>query len=76
MKSKNYSNNPLQVRLHTLQEETLNKILNDREYCVRKNIISKSDAVRSALFSLCKEYELEKYNQKKNCLNNTTLQDS
>jgi hypothetical protein len=64
MKSKNYSNNPLQVRLHTLQEETLNKILNDREYCVRKNIISKSDAVRSALFSLCKEYELEKYNQR------------
>jgi hypothetical protein len=64
MKSKNYSNNPLQVRLHTLQEETLNKILNDREYCVRKNIISKSDVVRFALFSLCKEYELEKYNQR------------
>lgn len=47
-----------------LQEETLNKILNDREYCVCKNIISKSDAVRSALFSLCKEYELEKYNKR------------
>ena len=64
MKSKNYSNNPLQVRLHTLQEETLNKILNDREYCVRKNIISKSDVIRTALFSLCKDYELEKYNQR------------
>ena len=51
MKSKNYSNNPLQVRLHKLQEETLNEILNDREYRVSKNIISKSDKVRSALFS-------------------------
>ena len=39
-------------------------ICNSCKTCVRKNIISKSDAVRSALFSLCKEYELEKYNQK------------
>jgi len=39
--------------------------MNDREYCQRKNIISKSDAVRSALFSLCRDYELEKYNQLK-----------
>ena len=63
MRNKNYSSNPLQVRLHTLQEETLNKIMDDREFCNRKNIISKSDAVRSALFSLCKDYEQEKYNQ-------------
>ena len=63
MRNKNYLSNPLQVRLHTLQEETLNKIMNDREFCNRKNIISKSDAVRSALFSLCKDYEQEKYNE-------------
>jgi|TARA_B110000967_G_scaffold131060_1_gene133895 hypothetical protein len=63
MRNKNYASNPLQVRLHTLQEETLNKIMNDREFCNRKNIISKSDAVRSALFSLCKDYEQEKYNE-------------
>mgnify|MGYP007101782871 CR=1 FL=1 len=37
--------------------------MDDREFCNRKNIISKSDAVRSALFSLCKDYEQEKYNQ-------------
>ena len=65
MKRRNYSTTPLQVRLHAVQEDTLNKIMNDREYCQRKNIISKSDAVRSALFSLCKDYELEKYNQLK-----------
>ena len=42
----------------------LNKIMNDNEYCHRKNIISKSDVIRTALFSLCKDYELEKYNQR------------
>ena len=63
MKPKRYSQNPIQVRLHEVQEDTLNKILSDNDYCQRKNIISKSDAVRSALFSLCKDYEQEKYNQ-------------
>ena len=55
MKPKRYSQNPIQVRIHNVQEDTLNKIMNDTEYCTRKNIISKSDAVRSALFSLCKD---------------------
>ena len=63
MRNKNYAEKPLQVRLHNVQEDTLNKILNDSDYCQRKNIISKSDAVRSALFSLCKDYEAEKYKQ-------------
>jgi|TARA_X000001036_G_scaffold357641_1_gene339924 hypothetical protein len=63
MKPKRYSQNPIQVRIHNVQEDTLNKIMNDTEYCTRKNIIFKSDAVRSALFSLCKDYEQEKYNQ-------------
>tara|TARA_X000000368_G_scaffold357346_1_gene299713 strand:+ start:1510 stop:1713 length:204 start_codon:yes stop_codon:yes gene_type:complete len=63
MKPKRYSQNPIQVRLHEVQEDTLNKILSDNDYCQRKNIISKSDAVRSALFSYCKDYEQEKYNQ-------------
>ena len=63
MRNKIYSR-PYQVRLHTVQEDTLNKIMNDNEYCHRKNIISKSDVIRTALFSLCKDYELEKYNQR------------
>ena len=46
------------------QEAYLNKIMKDSEYCHRKNIISKSDVIRTALFSLCKDYELEKYNQR------------
>ena len=62
MRNKNYTR-PYQVRLHTVQEDTLEKIMNDSEYCHRKNIISKSDVIRSALFSFCKDYELEKYNQ-------------
>jgi len=41
MRNKNYSDTPLRVRLHTLQEETLDKIMDDREFCNRKNIISK-----------------------------------
>ena len=45
MKPKRYSQNPIQVRLHEVQEDTLNKILSDNDYCQRKNIISKSDAV-------------------------------
>ena len=63
MRKKNYAEKPLQVRLHTVQEDTLNKIMRDSDYCQRKNIISKSDAVRSALFSLCKDYEREQYNR-------------
>ena len=63
MRNKNYSKIPMQVRLHTVQEDTLNKIMNDSDYCQKKNIISKSDAVRSGIFSLCKDYEQEKYNQ-------------
>jgi|TARA_B100001971_G_C17720743_1_gene301043 ATP-dependent protease HslVU (ClpYQ) ATPase subunit len=63
MRNKNYAEKPLQVRLHTVQEDTLNKIMRDSDYCQRKNIISKSDAVRSALFSLCKDYEREQYNR-------------
>jgi len=63
MRNKNYSKLPMQVRLHTVQEDTLNKIMNDSDYCQKKNIISKSDAIRSGIFSLCKDYEQEKYNQ-------------
>ena len=63
MRNKNYAEKPLQVRLHNVQEDTLNKIMNDSDYCQKKNIISKSDAVRSGIFSLCKDYETEKYNQ-------------
>ena len=64
MRRRNYSKNPLQVRLHSVQEDTMNKIMTDEEYKRRKNIISKSDVVRSAIFSLCKDYEQEKYNER------------
>jgi|TARA_B100001939_G_scaffold307916_1_gene288245 hypothetical protein len=63
MKRKNYSSNPLQVRLHTITEESLNNLIQDNEYCQKKNIISKSDAVRSALFNFCKDYESYKFNK-------------
>lgn len=54
-----YSKNPLQVRLHHSQENTLNKILSDKEYMYENNIFSKSDCVRHALNNICREYERE-----------------
>ena len=40
MRNKNYAEKPLQVRLHNVQEDTLNKILNDSEY--RNNILKQT----------------------------------
>ena len=51
MKPKRYSQNPIQVRIHNVQEDTLNKIMNDTEYCTRKNIISKSDGFMPSFFA-------------------------
>ena len=54
-----FSKNPLQVRLYEFQEDTLNKMLNDKEYIFNKGIFNKSDAVRLGLNNLCTEYERE-----------------
>ena len=56
---KRYTDNPLQVRLYESQENSLNQMMNDKQYIAQKGIYSKSDAVRTALFSLLKDYEKE-----------------
>ena len=55
---KRYSDNPLKVRLHHIQEETLNEMMTNTSYCMSKGIYSKSDAVRSSLNNIIKDYEM------------------
>ena len=54
---KRYSNNPLQVRLHQVQEDKLNEMIKNETYCRSKGIYSKSDVVRNSINNILKEYE-------------------
>ena len=54
---KRYSNNPLQVRLHQVQEDKLNEMIKNETYCRSKGINSKSDVVRNSINNILKEYE-------------------
>ena len=55
---KRYSNNPLQVRLHQVQEDKLNEMIKNETYCQQKGIFSKVDAVRTGLNNVIKDYEM------------------
>ena len=55
---KRYSNNPLQVRLHQVQEDKLNEMIKNENYCQQKGIFSKVDAVRTGLNNVIKDYEM------------------
>ena len=55
---KRYSNNPLQVRLHQVQEDKLNEMIKNENYCQQRGIFSKVDAVRTGLNNVIKDYEL------------------
>ena len=63
MKYRKYSQTPLQVRLHEFQEQTLNELITDKEYCMTNHIYSKSDIVRNQLNSALKSYEQYKFNK-------------
>ena len=54
---KRYSNNPLQVRMHQVQEDKLNEMIKNETYCRSKGIYSKSDVVRNSINNILKEYE-------------------
>ena len=60
---KRYTDNPLQVRLYESQEQSLNSMMQDHEYLKQRGIFNKSDAVRTALFSVIKDYEIYKFNR-------------
>ena len=63
MRHKKYSDTPLQVRLHNYQEEKLNEMIKDEDYCLENNIYSKSDMLRKELNSVIKDYEQYKFNK-------------
>ena len=60
---KRYTDNPLQVRLYESQEQSLNSMMQDHEYLKQRGIFNKSDAVRTALFSVIKDYEKYKFHR-------------
>jgi len=55
---KKYTDNPLQVRLHQVQEDKLNEMIKNESYCMRKGIFNKSDAIRTGLNNVLKDYEM------------------
>jgi hypothetical protein len=54
---KKYSDNPLRVRLHHIQEESLNEMMTNTSYCMSKGIYSKSDVVRNSINNVLKDYQ-------------------
>jgi len=54
---KRYADNPLQVRVERLQEQTMDRIMGDPQYCYDHGIYSKSDIVRRSLNNVCSHYE-------------------
>ena len=54
---KRYSDNPLKVRLHHIQEETLNEMMTNTSYCMSKGIYSKSDVVRNSINNVLRDYQ-------------------
>jgi hypothetical protein len=54
---KRYSDNPLKVRLHHIQEDALNEMMTNTSYCMSKGIYSKSDVVRNSINNVLKDYQ-------------------
>ena len=54
---KRYADNPLNVRLHQVQENKLNEMIKNESYCMKKGIFNKSDAIRTGLNNVLKDYE-------------------
>ena len=57
---KRYANNPINVRLYEQQNDVLNELVRDKEYCKQNGIYSVSDFVRSNINNGLKQYELKK----------------
>ena len=54
---KKYTDQPIQVRLHQIQENKLNEMIKNESYCMKKGIFNKSDAIRTGLNNVLKDYE-------------------
>lgn len=57
MKIRKYSINPRQVRLFEVQEDTLNRMFRDENYCRKKGFGSVADVIRIGLNRHLVEYE-------------------
>ena len=55
---KRYSDNPINVRISTYQENKLDEMIKNESYCQKKGIYSKVDAVRRGLNNVIKDYEM------------------
>ena len=55
---KRYTDNPLKVRLHQIQEDALNEMMTNTSYCMSKGIYSKSDVVRNSINNILRDYDL------------------
>ena len=54
---KRYSDNPINVRISTYQENKLNEMIKNESYCMKKGIFNKSDAIGTGLNNVLKDYE-------------------
>jgi len=54
---KKYTDYPIQVRLHQVQQNKLNEMIKNESYCMKKGIFNKSDAIRTGLNNVLKDYE-------------------
>ena len=55
---KKYSDYPLNVRLHPVQENKLNEMIKNEAYCITKGFYSKADVLRNSLNNILREYEM------------------
>ena len=55
---KRYSDNPLNVRLHQIQEDKLNEMMSNPQCCQSKGLYSKADVVRNSINNVLRDYEM------------------
>ena len=55
---KRYTDNPLNVRLHQVQEKKLDEMIKNENYCITKGFYSKADVLRNSLNNVLREYEM------------------
>ena len=63
MSYRKYSESPRNVRLYEHQNNLLDEMLSDREFCSQKGYYSISDVFRNSLSSVGREFEQYKFNK-------------
>ena len=49
------------IRLYRTQKESLDELMNDREFCEKNNLHSSSDVFRMSLYITLREFEHNKF---------------